>query len=292
MSGLSYRGYAVAAALLFSTGGVAIKGVDLSALSIAGLRSAIAALTFLVLWRMWPRFFSFRIGHPMGYLAIGAYFCTLTLFVAGNKFTTAANTILLQYTAVAWVLVGGAIFLRERITWDRVLAVLGCLVGMILMLGEDVEFEAMLGNLMAASCGFTFAVMILLMRALRDDGAIAVVFWGNVSIAAVFLPWAVLMEPGIFAELAQPLPLFSMLWLGSFQITVAYCFYMAALKGLPAIELALILLLEPLMNPLWVYMLQGEQPSMMALVGGSIIMAALLLRTLSQRAQEERVDAG
>lgn len=272
----------LAAALLFSTGGAAIKGTALSAWQTGGLRSAVAAVALLALLPEARRGWSWRI-WPVGL----AYAFTLVSFVQANKLTTSANAIFLQSTAPAYLLVLGPLVLHEKLKRRDLLFTLALAAGMALFFA-GVEKPAAtapnpgLGNLWAVASGASYALTLTGLRwqAHRsgDAGAaLATVVAGNLLAFAI-------CAPGL-----QPLPALRgfdaavLLYLGVFQIGLAYVCLTRGMRHVPAFEASTLLLLEPVCNPVWTWAFHGEQPSAQSLAGGAVILAATVLKMLSER---------
>ncbi len=262
------------AAVLFSTGGAGIKATDFSAPQVACFRAGTAALLLLLLVP------EVRRGFGRGPLLVGlAYAATGLLFVHSNKLTTAANSIFLQSTAPIWVLALSARLLGEPVK-RRDLAFLAALaVGMSLFFvgGEQAQATApapLLGNVLSSVAGLTSALMMLGMRWLgRGDGtgALPAALAGNVIIFVVQLPLALpahgsLRDWGVVA------------FLGAVQIAAGYALLIRGLRHVPAVEASLLLFLEPVINPLWAWLLHGERQAPWALVGSAIITAATFTR--------------
>ena len=270
---------AFSSVLLFSTGGLCIKRLPLTALDVAGFRSLVAALFLGTILFLRQEPFSFRGIHTSGWIASVCYAAMVTAFVFATKLTTAANAIFLQYTMPAWVLLGGAWWLKERITAGRVITIGLCLAGMALFFCGDLRPTDWLGNLVALFSGVTFAALTLLLRKDRDRRPLDSVFLGNVITAVVLTPIAFWVDPD-GARLVSSTVGFLLLWLGVFQMGVAYLCFVRALKGLPAIEVAILSLVEPVLNPTWVYLGMGEIPSLWAGIGGGVILLSVILKTL------------
>ncbi|MBI1388442.1 MAG: EamA family transporter [bacterium] len=279
---------ALAAVLLFSTGGLAIKLIDLPPLALSGSRSLVAALSlaaYLLLYKRQP--LKTGLGR-VGWGAVVCYFAMVTAYVTANKLTTAANAIFLQYAMPAWVLIFGALWLGERASWGRVVSVIVSLGGLTLFFLDNVGTGQRLGDVIAIAAGVFFAGVVLSLRHFRDGGAAWVVFWGNALTAALLLPGYIAMRPGVFASIVNPSSLGALLFLGVFQMAAAYLLYSAALKHLPAVEVAILSLVEPVMNPVWVYLGVGERPSMYALMGGAVILGVVFARAaFPERAEIE-----
>lgn len=269
----------VAAALCWSLGGLLIKSVDWPPLAVAGGRGLIAAL-FLLATNRGLRFHFSRV-QLLG--AVGYAACTITFCVA-TKLTTAANAILLQYTAPVWIALFGAWFLGERATradWFTIAAVLG---GMTLFFADNLELANLLGNTLAAVSGLCFAGMTIALRKQKDTSASESIILGNLLAFAVGLPWIV------GARNLSPAGWLALALLGVVQLGVSYWLYARAIKHVTALEAVLIPVIEPILNPVWVLLATGEKPSRLALVGGVIVLTAVTLRAVaSVRAKRSRL---
>ncbi|MBU3742413.1 MAG: DMT family transporter [Candidatus Kapabacteria bacterium] len=270
MTAPSLRGRGLAAlalaSILWSTGGLLIKSLPLTSLTIAGGRSAIAALVILA-WIRRP--FPTWSGAQLG--SIVSYMLTVVLFVMATKLTTAANAILLQYTAPIWVALLSALVTRERLTRLDVAAVVAVVVGMGVFFVDRVEAGNMSGNLLAVASGIAFACVALFMRKQQGVSNVESVLFGNILTAVVCLPFA---EP--FPATADTVV--RLLLLGVVQLGVSYILYAWALAHVTALEAVLITMLEPLLNPLWVVIALGEVPSTSASIGGAVVLGTVVVR--------------
>lgn len=282
----------LAAALLFSTGGTAIKACTLDHWQIAGFRSLIAAVFIFVALR------SARTGWTTRTVIVGAmYGATMVLFVVANKLTTSANAIFLQDTAPLYVLLLSPIILRESIQ-RRDVAIIGLMiVGMLLFFysGETAQLTApnpQRGNTLALVAGLTWAGTILGLRLLRKDGgrgnaATPAIVIGNLLAFAACAAFAfpvrnVTLQNGLLIG-----------YLGIFQIAFAYILLTRAVAHVPALEVAVILLVEPVLNPIWTYAFQRELPHAWSIFGGAIIVGATTLKTwMDSRARSRGKSRG
>jgi drug/metabolite transporter (DMT)-like permease len=280
---LRHRFMLVAAALLFSTGGAAIKIATLSGWQIASARSAVAAVVLLLAipdarrgwnWRMVP--------------VAGAYAATLVLFVLANRLTTAANAIFLQSSSPLYLLLLGPILLHERIRRRDFVYMLIVAAGIALFFAGAESASATapnprLGNQLAAGTGLTYALMLAGLRWLsRGSGAnagIATVALGNVLACLCALPMA-LPVPGISAR-----DVAVVLYLGIVQIGLAYVLLTRGIRYVPAFEATTLLITEPAMSPFWTWLVHGETPAAWSLAGGALILAATVVHTLRLRAE-------
>lgn len=260
--------YIVVAALLWSTGGVFIKWVVDPPLKVAFYRSIFAAVTLLVVFRR-----DIRVKPSPAFLtAIVGYGACLTTFVTATKWTTAANAIFLQYAGVVWVLLLAPLVLREPMRRRDVIAIVVALSGMALFFIGKFEARGMAGNAMALVSSIFFATMILALRREHASSRAAVI-WGNIVLSLALLPF-------VMHDLAlTPKSFFALLFLGVFQIGFAYAFFVKGLQHVTAAEASLTGMLEPIANPIWVAFL-GEYPSVYAIFGGLIVLAAIAWHTM------------
>ncbi len=267
----------VAAAFLFSTGGAAIKFSSFDAWQLASFRSGVAALALVVALPAARRRWDWRI------VAVGAvYAATMILFVSANKLTTAANTIFLQNTAPLYLLLLGPWLLREPLhRRDAIfMAIIGAGLALFFVGSPAPTVSApdpARGNLLALAAGlcwaFTVAGLRWLARAERGDPGAATVVAGNVIACLVCLPLALPVAA------TRSIDWLMILYLGVFQIGLAYVFLTSAMRQTPALEAALLLLVEPVFNPLWAWLVQDERPGAWALAGGGLILAATALKS-------------
>jgi drug/metabolite transporter, DME family len=266
------------AALLFSTGGAAIKATTLSSWQVASFRSGVAALVLLLLLP------AARRGWTWKTALVGVFYAaTLVSFVTANKLTTAANTIFLQSTAPLYVLLLGPTLLREAVTRRDVLFMLVVGMGMVLFfvdpeLPRATAPDPMRGNLIAAASGVFWAATVMGLRWVgsgtgRGDAALATVTLGNVIAFAACLPFAL---PVVGATRADWM---TIAYLGAVQIGLAYVLLSSAIAHVPALEAATLLLVEPALNPVWAWAVHGERPGAWAAAGGALILGATALKT-------------
>jgi drug/metabolite transporter (DMT)-like permease len=265
---LRFRLYILAAAVLWSTAGAAVKLSTLSAYQIASGRSLVAAL---VLWLAFP---AGRKRPSLRALAVAvAYAATVVLFIIANKLTTAANAIFLQDTAPLYVLLLSPLLLREKPTRGELTAAPIFLVGLSLFFLDKLQPGQVLGNVIALGSGVAFAFTILGLRAASSEGQVVLV-WGNL------LAGVSVLVPALGGPSPTALDVGLLIFLGVFQLGLAYTLFNLGIKHTPAVEASLLILLEPVLNPVWTFILAGERPGPWALLGGGIILAATAWRTV------------
>jgi drug/metabolite transporter (DMT)-like permease len=266
--------FVLAAALLWSTGGLFIKATPLGALELSFGRSLLAAATVALLTR--------REGFGLSIMTLVAaalYAALLLLFVVANKLTTAANAIFLQYTAPVYVLLLEPLLFKERFRLADLLVVAACVAGMSLFFVGQLRPQDVEGNLTALASGVCFAFFLLLLRhqrAGRVNRASSVIY-GNLIICLLTAP--------AFARAAPSLTTRDVLivaYLGVVQIGLAYTFFTLGIaRGVRSLDAGVVGYIEPMLNPVWVFLFLGERPSGWAVVGGCVIIAAVLIHTVA-----------
>lgn len=278
------------AALLFSTGGAAIKATTLTAWQVAGFRSAVAALAIVLLVPAARRGWTWHV-VPVGI----AYAATLTLFVTANKLTTSANAIFLQGTAPLYMLAFGPLLLKEHVRRRDLAFMAPVVLGLTLFfVGSEAPVDTApnpgLGNLLAAGSGATWALTLVGLRwmgnrAGGEGSAIPTVVAGNLIAFLACLP---LSLPVVSAGTGDWV---AVAYLGVFQIGAAYLLLTAGIRHVPALEASVLLLLEPALNPVWAWLVHGETPGPWSILGGVLILGATLARTFVD-ARDERRSGG
>jgi drug/metabolite transporter, DME family len=272
---------ALAAAVLFSTGGAAIKIEAFSTAQVSMLRSGIAAVVLLTWYRRQLRW------TPWTPAAGLVYAATLTLFVAATRLTTAANAIFLQATAPLYIVVLGPWLLRERATRGD-LAFLAAMTGglVLCVLGEanptSTAPDPVVGNWIAVASGVAWGLTLMALRHLNrtagpgsGEAGLAAVIAGNVIACAIALPWAWPLPTAGAAAWG------TIIYLGVVQIALAYVALTSAMRQLPALEVSLLLLIEPMLNPFWTWLVRGEHPGVWTIAGAAVILGATAIRTVT-----------
>ncbi|NLX62010.1 MAG: DMT family transporter [Tissierellia bacterium] len=265
-----YKGiiYVAIASILWSTGGLLIKLSNWNPVALSGARSLISALVMLIYLKR-PKITRSK---PQILGAI-TYSATVMCFVIANKLTTAANAILLQYTAPIFVAILGAWILKEKIHWYDVVSIIVVFLGMGLFFIEGVDKGNALGNIIAILAGFSLACTTIALRLQKEGSAVETTWLGNILTFIIALPFIVKVK-------IDAVNLIIVLLLGSFQLGISYILYVNSLKYITAFEAILITVLEPLLNPLWVYIFTGEAPGIYAIIGGTIVILTVLMRNV------------
>ncbi|AUX24252.1 membrane protein [Sorangium cellulosum] len=257
------------AALLWSTGGAGIKLISLNAWQVTCGRSLIAAL---VLGLALPGARRLPTWRTLGAAAASA--ATMVLFVQSTKLTTAANAIFLQSTAPLYVLLLSPWLLRERPSRGEKLAVPVFVAGMGLFFLDQLSAGQLLGNALALVSGVMFALALVGLRAAQDENPV-VLLWGNLLAGLGTLPLALggAARPGA-------LDVGLLVFLGAVQLGLPYAIFGRGVRHTPALEASLLVLVEPVLNPVWALLLVGERPGVWSMVGGAVILGATAWRTV------------
>jgi drug/metabolite transporter (DMT)-like permease len=256
----------MAAAFLWSLAGLFIKILDWNPLTIAGVRSLIASLVILLYLKRPHLHWSF----PQVAAAV-ANTATMLLFVSANKTTTSANAILLQYTGPIITAFIGAALLKERARLEHWIAFALVAGGMTVMFMDKLGGGQMLGNILAVLSAVAFSFYFVFMRMQKDGSPLESILLSHWIVAAI----------GITASIFLPLPMVTLkavgaiAVLGLFQVGVSAILFAAAIKRISAVSANLIAVIEPVFNPIWVFLALGEAPGPKAIVGGLIIVVAV-----------------
>jgi drug/metabolite transporter (DMT)-like permease len=268
------------AAILWSFGGLLIKLVDLNPIAIAGIRSFIASFVIFVFLKKSALKLTWN-------KALGAvsYTSLVILFVSATKATTSANAILLQYTSPIYIAIFGGWLLNEKAKlreWITILFVIG---GMVLFFMDDMAGGSMKGNVLAILSGVALGFNTMFMRREKDADPLENVFWGSILTILVSIPF-------MFDKAPSPKGWIGLILLGVFQIGVSYILYAKAIKNITALESTFISLVEPLLNPVWVFLTIGELPGMWSVMGGIIVLVSVTVSCLKpkRRVSVELID--
>lgn len=257
--------YLIITAILWSTSGLFVKILDWQPVAILAGRSFFAAIVFLIYLRRLPtRFGLWQL------LAAAMFILTQFLFITSTKLTTAANSIFLQYTMPIYVVLLAYWFLGEKPSRTDWLAMVVIFVGLTLFFGDDLNADGFLGNLLAILSGVTGAIMMVSFRAQKDGNPAE-------SNLIAFLVTATFGFPFILKETWTVNSILILAFLGIFQIGVAFIFFTKGIKHIPALEANLIGTLEPVLNPIWVFLFYGESMGKFALIGGLVVLSGVIL---------------
>jgi drug/metabolite transporter (DMT)-like permease len=269
--------YLVVTAILWSTSGVLVKILDWQPLAILAGRSLFASVVFLIYLRRVPTRF-----NRWQLLAAGMFILTQFLFITSTKLTTAANSIFLQYTAPIYVMLLAYWWLGEKPSRTDWFAMLVIFLGLTLFFGDQLSMEGFYGNLLAILSGVTSAVMMVAFRAQKNGDPAE-------SNLIAFLVTAAFGLPFVLKETWTVNSWLILAFLGIVQIGFAFIFFSKGIKHIPALEANLIGTLEPVLNPIWVFLFYGERMGKFALFGGLVVLGGVILSAVGS-ARAVRAD--
>jgi len=265
--------FVVAAAVLWSTGGLFIKWTSLSGLQLSFGRSLFAAITVAI----FTRHEGFGLNRVTA-LASVLYAALLLLFVLATKETTAANAIFLQYTAPVYLLILEPLIYKEKFRRRDLIVVVACVIGMSLFFVGKLRPQDVTGNMLALASGLCFACYFLLLRHAKSRAVnrASSVIYGNLILVIVAAPAGL----KVIDQLTYR-DVFAVVYLGVIQIGLAYTLFTVAMaRGVRSLDAGIVGYIEPILNPVWVFLALDERPTKWALTGGAIIVVAVIVHTL------------
>ena len=272
----------VICAVLWSTGGIFVKNIELNGLAIAGIRSLIAGIFMSLATR---QRFQFSVRSENGrtdrqstlffWIASISYSLTMILFVTANKLTTSANAILLQYTCPIYIILLAPALNGEKNRASDYITVLGVMFGIVLFFADGLESGNQLGNILAALSGLSYAISIIFMRRCRGNSGGAMML-SHLITAVVCLPFVI--QSGVPSAKSC----IFLLLVGIVTIGIPSILYTIGIKKVRALTSSFITMLEPLLNPVWVIIFAGEVPSIKTILGGILILGFIMIRSVVQ----------
>lgn len=256
-------------AALWSTAGIFIKLIPWSPFVIAGWRSLISAGIVLLFFRFWKIKFRFnRQAVFIGFFMCALFFC----FVGANKLTTAANAIVLQFTAPVFLMVFSALIFKDRFRRADILAVVFTVGGMALFFLDKLKPGYLAGNLIAILAGASAAGMYLGMGKSDEETRMGGMLLGHIFTALVGIPFTFFTATQVSSS-----SVLCLLALGIFQLGIPYILLALSSKNCPPLACSLLGAVEPILNPVWVFIFSGEAPGLFALIGGAVVIASVTI---------------
>lgn len=268
-------------AFLWSTSGLFIKLLDWHPMVIVGTRGLISALFILIMRVLFPSPKNAK-NHPFPFWA-GAIFyaATIITFVLANKLTTSANAIMLQYSASAWAAFLGWWLIKEKPHWEQWGALVLVFTGLIIFLKDGLGSGALLGDGFGLLSGIFFAANCVFLRMMKDGNPRDCLLMTHVICAVISIPFVFSHPPSLSVS-----TILAVLYMGIVQLGLASIFYAYGMKRISAVQAMLTATLEPICNPIWVFFIIGEKPSILALFGGGIIIAAVAVSSVIGKQRE------
>ena len=265
-------------AVLWSIGGILIKLVPWNAFAVAGIRSLVAGVTI----RLCMRLSGCRYVLNRRTLTAGFFTgCTYLCFVLANKLTTSANAIVLQFTAPVFIVIYSALFFRRKPRRRDVAVVLCTLAGISLFFFDRLEPGYVLGNFTGIASGMFMGGMYVAVGELEEEERFSGVLSGQILTFLAGLPFFLLSKPALTGT-----ALFAILTLGVFQLGLSYVLYVRASRFCPPLACCLLGAVEPLLNPVWVAVFDGEMPGVFALIGAVIVIASITVWSVGGRKEK------
>lgn len=262
-------------AALWSISGIFIKLIPWNSLAIAGSRSLLAALVILIFMKVSGYKVNFRAKGILTGVFLALVF---VLFVSANKLTTAANAIVLQSTSPVFILIFAALFLKKKMKLNDVWAVVFTMAGITLFFFDDMGGGLLTGNIVAVASGVALAGMYTVMGEAGEEERMNGIFWGNLFTAMIGVPF-------VFATHA-PIENTYLLYvaiLGVLQLGIPYILLVHASRACPPLTCSLLGMLEPLLNPVWVFIFDGEKPGTLSLIGAGVVIITICIWSISSR---------
>ena len=264
------------AAILWSTSGYLLILVDWNPLAITGARSLFALVPMFIMFGkprpIWKKAPDEQKLSKAPIMAALFYATMLFTFVTANRLTTAANVIMLQYTSPVYVAFMSAFLLKEKIRKQDIFTVIIVMAGMLLFFVGDMDPRGIWGNLLALVSGIALAGMAVSLRMMKNSTVLRPadsIMWGNILSVVLGIPFI------LYYDWPGPVSWLGIMLLGLFQLGLAYCLYVKAVKHVTALELTLVPIVEPLLNPLLVAIFAFQIPGVFAIVGGVIVICTV-----------------
>ncbi|MEL7654708.1 MAG: DMT family transporter [Bacillota bacterium] len=259
--------YMLTCAVLWSTAGFLIKILPWNAMAIAGFRSLISAGVYLIYMRHEKNKFVINKYSIASGIALAL---TFIFFIVANKLTTAANAIVLQYSAPIFILILSALIFKQKFRKGDILTVAVTSLGISLFFLDKLSGGYLIGNLVALAAGLAFATMFVTTGNADRDSLASGILLGHLITAIVGVPFI------FFYETPVSLPIVAtILAMGIFQLGIPYILYGMAIRKCSPLACSLISVIEPLLNPVWVFLINKEAPSTFALIGGIVVLSAV-----------------
>jgi drug/metabolite transporter (DMT)-like permease len=276
----------LATAVLMSTNGLFIKLLVWHPVVITCLRSLLAAVFLLVVRLVVPPPKGLK-NPPFAFWAAGITFAaTMFTFVIANKLTTSANAIMLQYSSPIWAALFGWLLIKEKPHWEHWAALLLVFWGLALFFHDGLGRGALLGDGLAVFSGILYGIQSVFLRMMKDGNPRDAMLLAHVLCAVAGIPFILLYPPSFSVSSAL-----SILYMGTVQIGLASLLFAYGLKRISAVQAMLIAVAEPILNPVWVMAITGEKPSVTAIAGGVIIIAAVVASSFVGKRREEHAFA-
>lgn len=268
-------------AFLWSIAGIFIKQINWNSVVIAGARSLFAAIIIYLFMAK----SHYKIRTDKKSLTTGIFLClTFILFVSSNKMTTAANAIVLQSASPVFILIFSYLFFKQKMHKADIIAVVATLIGISLFFFDKLGGGKLSGNILGLFSAVTLALMYTSLVNCTEEERMNGIFWGNAFTALVGMPFMLFTE-----NVITPISIIFIIILGVFQLGIPYILLVQASRKCPPLTCSLLGMLEPLLNPVWVFIFDGEKPGIMSLIGAAIVIITITAWCIAKEKIKNRV---
>ena len=254
-------------AALWSIAGILFKLIPWNGFAVAGMRSLIAGITIYISMRLMGFHY---VLNPRTLIAGFFSGCTYLCFTVSNKLTTSANAIVLQFTSPIFIIIYSAVLFGKKPKKQDLAVVLFTLLGISLFFLDQLKPGYLIGNFVAIGAGMFMAGMYVAVGEIEEEERFSGILNGQALTFLVGLPFFIVTKPII-----TPSAIAALLTLGVFQLGLSYVLYVKASKYCPALACCLLGAIEPLLNPVWVFLFNGERPGIFALIGAVVVIASI-----------------
>ena len=254
-------------ATLWSIAGILFKLIPWNGFAVAGMRSLIAGITIYISMRLMG--FSYVLNRRT---LIAGFFsgCTYLCFTVSNKLTTSANAIVLQFTSPIFIIIYSAVLFGKKPRKQDLAVVLFTLLGISLFFLDQLKPGYLLGNFVAIGAGMFMAGMYVAVGEIEEEERFSGILNGQTLTFLAGLPFFIATKPVITTT-----AVIALLTLGVFQLGLSYVLYVKASKYCPALACCLLGAIEPLLNPVWVFLFNGEKPGIFAFIGAVVVIVSI-----------------
>jgi len=270
-------------ATLWSIAGILFKLIPWNGFAVAGMRSLIAGITIYVCMRLMGLRYIFNRKTLIAGFFSG---CTYLCFTVANKLTTSANAIVLQFTSPIFIIIYSAVFFGRVPRKQDVAVVLATLFGISLFFLDQLKPGYLLGNFVAIAAGMFMAGMYVAVGEIEEEERFSGILNGQALTFLAGFPVFLATKPPV-----TPTAVTALLILGVFQLGLSYVLYVKASKYCPPLACCLLGAVEPLLNPVWVFLFNGERPGVFALLGAAVVISSITVWSIwgqeREAAQEE-----
>ena len=254
-------------AALWSIAGILFKLIPWNGFAVAGMRSLIAGITIYLSMRLMG--FHYVLNRRT---LIAGFFsgCTYLCFTVSNKLTTSANAIVLQFTSPIFIIIYSAVLFGRKPKKQDLAVVLFTLLGISLFFLDQLKPGYLIGNFVAIGAGMFMAGMYVAVGEIEEEERFSGILNGQALTFLAGLPFFIATKPAV-----TPTELIALLTLGVFQLGLSYVLYVKASKYCPPLACCLLGAIEPLLNPVWVFLFNGEKPGLFALIGAVIVIVSI-----------------